>query len=144
MKKLLLLALIFIGFSVNAQVGIGTDISNLLNIKHILFDFDKANIRSDAQIELEKLLTVMHKYPDLNIEIRSHTDSRGSDVYNKSLSGRRAQSTMAYLIEHGIDEQRLKANGFGEERLLNDCGNASDCSATEHQKNRRSEFIVLE
>ncbi|SKC01208.1 Outer membrane protein OmpA [Salegentibacter salinarum] len=122
----------------------GTDISSLLNIKNILFDFDMANIRSDAQIELEKLLMVMQDYPDLKLEIRSHTDSRGSDSYNKALSERRAQSTKRYLIEKGISEQRLKAKGFGEERLLNDCGNGSACSSAEHQRNRRSEFIVLE
>ncbi|MBI6117650.1 OmpA family protein [Salegentibacter maritimus] len=122
----------------------GTDISKVLNIKHILFDFDKWNIRKDARVELEKLLAVMQKYPKLKIEIRSHTDSRGSDAYNKKLSERRAKSTMEYLIENNIDANRLKAKGYGEERLLNECKNGVNCSKEKHQENRRSEFIILE
>lgn len=121
----------------------GTDISNLLNIKYILFDFDKANIRNDAQIELEKLITVMQQYPDLKIEIRSHTDSRGSAKYNKTLSELRAQSTKSYLIENGISQNRLRAKGIGEENLINNCTDNVICREDKHQINRRSEFIVF-
>ncbi|MCX2838494.1 OmpA family protein [Salinimicrobium sp. MT39] len=120
----------------------GTDISSLLNIKYILFDFDRTNIRDDAEIELEKLLAVMQEYPELKIEIRSHTDSRGADAYNKLLSERRALSTKQYLVDKGIDKQRLSTKGLGEERLLNNCGNDENCPAEEHQKNRRSEFVI--
>lgn len=121
----------------------GTDISNLLNIKYILFDFDRANIRNDAQIELEKLITVMQQYPDLKIEIRSHTDSRGSAQYNKTLSELRAQSTKSYLIENGISQNRLRAKGIGEENLINNCTDNVICREDKHQINRRSEFIVF-
>lgn len=122
----------------------GTDISTLLNIKHILFDFDKSNIRSDARVELEKLITVMKKHPALKIEIGSHTDSRGSERYNNQLSERRAQSTMQYLIENDIEKDRLKAKGYGETKLLNKCDDGVPCSKAKHERNRRSEFIVLE
>lgn len=120
----------------------GTDLAKVLNIPIIYFDFDKSNIRKDAQVELEKLLAALNQYPNLKIEIRSHTDSRGNDAYNKALSQRRATSTLKYLVENGISEDRLSATGLGETELVNKCSNGIPCSAEEHQKNRRSEFIV--
>lgn len=120
----------------------GTDLAKVLNIPIIYFDFDKSNIRKDAQVELEKLLAALNQYPNLKIEIRSHTDSRGNDAYNKALSQRRATSTLKYLVENGIAEERLSAVGLGETELVNKCSNGVPCSAAEHQKNRRSEFIV--
>ncbi|HUH27274.1 OmpA family protein [Gelidibacter sp.] len=122
----------------------GTDLAKVLNIPIIYFDFDKSNIRKDAQVELEKVLAVLNQYPNLRLEIRSHTDSRGNDAYNKGLSQRRATSTLNYLVENGIPESRLQAVGFGESKLVNNCSNGVPCSADEHQKNRRSEFIIIE
>lgn len=122
----------------------GTDLAKLLNIPIIYFDFDKSNIRKDAQVELEKLLAVLNQYPNLKLEIRSHTDSRGNDAYNKALSQRRATSTLNYLVEKGIDAERLTALGMGETKLVNKCSNGIPCSEQGHQKNRRSEFIVVE
>lgn len=121
----------------------GTDLAKVLNIPIIYFDFDKSNIRPDAQVELEKVYAVMLEYPELRINIRSHTDSRGSDAYNQSLSERRAKSTREYLISKGINAQRLTSEGLGESELVNNCSNGVPCSEEEHQKNRRSEFIVL-
>src|SRR5690606_12483757 len=92
----------------------GTDLAKVLNIPIIYFDFDKSNIRKDAQVELEKLLAALNQYPTLKLEIRSHTDSRGNDAYNKALSQRRATSTLKYLVENGISEDRLSAVGLGE------------------------------
>lgn len=122
----------------------GTDLAKVLNIPIIYFDFDKSNIRQDAQVELEKVLAVLDQYPNIRLEIRSHTDSRGNDAYNKGLSQRRATSTLKYLVENGIPESRLQAVGFGESRLVNNCSNGVPCSAEEHQKNRRSEFIIID
>lgn len=122
----------------------GTDLAKVLNIPIIYFDFDKSNIRPDAQVELEKVYAVLMEYPKLRINIRSHTDSRGSDSYNQALSERRAKSTREYLISKGIDGQRLKSEGLGESELVNRCSNGVPCSVEEHQENRRSEFIVLE
>lgn len=122
------------------------DLAKLLDIPIIYFDFDKFNIRGDAELELQKVLAVLNKYPTMTIDIRSHTDCRGLAAYNERLSNSRAKSTRQYLIDKGVVSDRLTAKGYGESRLLNDCGceptNNSNCSDTEHQLNRRSEFIV--
>ncbi|WP_411895449.1 OmpA family protein [Winogradskyella sp. A2] len=122
------------------------DLAKILDIPIIYFDFDKSNIRYDAEIELQKVLAVLNKYPTMTIDIRSHTDCRGTETYNESLSERRAQSTRKYLVDNGIASERLTAKGYGEYRLVNDCGceptNESSCSEAQHQLNRRSEFII--
>ncbi|WP_268846255.1 OmpA family protein [Flavobacterium aestivum] len=121
----------------------GTDLAKVLNIPIIYFDLDKSNIREDSKIELEKILTVMEENPTLKIGIRSHTDSRASKDYNIKLSERRAQSTRNFLIEHGIAANRLTAKGYGESQLVNKCSDGVKCTEEEHQKNRRSEFIII-
>jgi len=115
-----------------------------LRLDMIFFDFDKAYIRSDAADELNKLVSVMNENPTMVIKIESHTDSRGSAVYNKYLSDRRAKSTRNYIISKGIDPKRIEsAIGYGEEQLLNECDGTVRCSREKHQLNRRSEFIIL-
>ena len=126
------------------ELSEGTDLAKVLNIPMIYFDFDKSNIRPDAEVELQKVVEVMNQYPELKIDIRSHTDSRGSDAYNEALSDRRAKSTMHYLISQGISKDRLTSKGYGESQLVNGCSNGVPCSKAEHQANRRSEFIVVE
>lgn len=118
------------------------DLGCRLTLQPIYFDFDKSNIRPDAAVELAKILAAMRQYEELIIHIESHTDSRGNDKYNESLSERRAQSTMAWLIEKGIAPSRLSAKGYGEYRLTNECGNGAKCTEEEHQLNRRSMFII--
>lgn len=122
----------------------GMDLAEVLNIPLIYFDFDKWDIREDAQVDIEKIYEVMQDYPDIRIKIHAHTDSRGNHEYNDLLSERRAQSTMDYLIDRGVDENRLEFEGHGERDLVNDCDGSIPCSAEEHQENRRSEFIVEE
>ena len=120
----------------------GFDLAVLL--EPIYFDFDKSNIRPDAAIELEKVIQIMKEYPQLRIDIRSHTDSRGNDEYNMVLSQRRNDSTIQYIIEEGgIDASRLEGRGYGESQLLNECSNHVACTEEQHQLNRRSQFIVL-
>lgn len=118
------------------------DLGCKLNLQPIYFDFDKSNIRPDAEIELAKILAAMREYPELIIHIESHTDSRGSDSYNEALSERRAQSTLTWLVGKGIDANRLTAKGYGETQLVNQCSNGVPCTAEEHQLNRRSMFII--
>ncbi len=118
------------------------DLGCRLNLQPIYFDFDKSNIRKDAEIELAKILAAMREYPEINIHIESHTDSRGSDSYNLALSERRAQSTLKWLVGKGIDKSRLTAKGYGETQLVNNCSNGVPCTAEEHQLNRRSMFII--
>lgn len=107
----------------------------------IYFDFDKSNITAQAAFELDKLVQIMNKYPDLVINATSHTDSRGSAPYNQRLSQRRAKSTQQYVISQGIDASRISAEGKGESDLKVKCG--SNCTDDEHQQNRRSEFLII-
>lgn len=123
---------------------IGTDLAKLLDLGPIYFDYDKSFIRADARVELEKVFAYMKEYPTVKIDVRSHTDSRGRDSYNLSLSDRRNKSTIKYLIERGINASRLTGRGYGETQLLNKCSNGVKCTDAEHQLNRRSEFIVIE
>lgn len=121
----------------------GVDLAKLLDIKIIHFDLAKWNIRPDAAADLDKIIAVMEQYPKMKVDIRSHTDSRASTKYNAQLSDKRAKSTLEYMVKNGIDRSRLTAKGYGESKLLNGCSNGVKCSEEEHQKNRRSEFIVI-
>ena len=118
------------------------DLGCRLTLLPIYFDFDKFNIRPDAEIELAKILAAMREYPQLIIHIESHTDSRGTDNYNIILSEKRAQSTRNWLVNQGIDRGRLSAKGYGESQLVNQCSNGVACTEEEHQLNRRSMFII--
>lgn len=117
---------------------------NQIVINPIFFDFDKWNIRTDAQYELENIVDVMRQHPTMIIKIESHTDSRGSDRYNIKLSNRRAQSTRDYIYSRGIEKERIaSAVGYGETQLLNECEDGVKCSEEKHQENRRSYFYIL-
>lgn len=121
----------------------GDDISKIMDIKSIYFDFDKHNIRPDAAVELQKVIEFLKANPKLAIDVRSHTDSRGSFEYNLDLSQRRNTSTINYIIEvGGIDKSRITGRGYGESKLLNNCSDGVKCTEEEHQLNRRSEFII--
>ncbi|WP_299060344.1 OmpA family protein [uncultured Polaribacter sp.] len=115
----------------------------MIDLDMIYFDLDKSYIRPDAAIELERVVRVMNRYPGINIELGSHTDSRASDDYNWSLSDRRATSTREWLIMRGISASRITGRGYGETELVNRCSNGVKCSESEHQLNRRTEFVVL-
>ena len=119
----------------------GADIASILNT--IYFNFGKSTIRDDAKIELEKIVEVLSKFPDIKIEIRSHTDSKSSSSFNQKLSQDRAKSTYQYLVSRGISSSRLAYNGFGESKLINKCKDRVECTEEEHQENRRSEFIIV-
>jgi outer membrane protein OmpA-like peptidoglycan-associated protein len=108
----------------------------------ILFDYNKHNIKPQAAFELDKLVAIMKKYPDMKISVESHTDTRGKAEYNRTLSEKRAQSTVQYVISQGIDKARITGTGFGLDKPASPCG--SKCSEADHQKNRRSEFIIIE
>ncbi|RIV47101.1 OmpA family protein [Flagellimonas pelagia] len=124
--------------------GFGDDLAKLLQLSTIYFDLNKYNIRPDAEIEIQKVIVAMEKYPSLKIKVNSHTDSRGNDAYNLWLSQKRAESTVNYMISKGISPDRLQGEGFGETRLVNECMNGVRCSEEQHQLNRRSEFIIFE
>jgi len=143
------------------------DLGCRLCLQPIFFDFDRYNIRPDAEIELAKILAAMQEYPQLVIHIESHTDSRATFSYNDILSDKRAQSTRDWLISKGVSAERLTAKGYGERQLLDrclvfdecgkeigsrdcteaqranpKCSDGVDCTEVEHQLNRRSMFII--
>ncbi|AUC74855.1 OmpA family protein [Olleya sp. Bg11-27] len=123
---------------------LGTDIAPLLGINIIYFDLDKAYIRQDAEVELRKIIDFLNVYSNVNIDVRSHTDSRNTSEYNLDLSNRRAKSTIDYLVNvGGINSARLTGQGYGETQLRNRCSDGTPCSESEHQLNRRSEFIIV-
>ena len=118
-----------------------------IRIDNLYYDLNKWNIRPDAAVELDKVVALMQKFPNMEIELSSHTDCRASMKYNDELSAKRAKSCVDYLGTHGIDPKRMIAVGYGERRLVNGCaceGNVkSNCTDEQHQQNRRTEFKIL-
>ncbi len=120
-----------------------TDCGKAIILKNIYYDLDKYFIREDAKPELNKLAQFMKDNPGVKIELSSHTDSRASDTYNMTLSQKRADAAVDYLVLQGIQKARLIPVGYGERRLLNRCRDGVDCSEAEHQINRRTEIKVI-
>ncbi|MDP3312090.1 OmpA family protein [Lutibacter sp.] len=120
-------------------------VSNLKMIKTnpIYFELDKSEITLQAAIELDKVVSILNNYPTIIIEVRSHTDSRATDSYNMTLSNDRAKSIINYIISKGIDAARISGIGLGETQLINKCSNGVPCTTIEHEKNRRTEFVVI-
>ena len=85
----------------------------------------------------------MTENPTVRIDVRTHTDCRASDKYNKTLSENRAKSVIAYIVRSGIPSSRITGRGYGETRLVNKCEDGVRCTEEEHQQNRRSEFIIV-
>lgn len=115
----------------------------IVNIDPIYFELNKDNITKVAKTELNKVIAIMNKYPALIIEGGSHTDVRGKNSTNLDLSIRRANSTVAYIVDKGIDSKRIKAKGYGETQPTNRCTQGVKCSNEEHAQNRRTEFVIL-
>ena len=113
-------------------------------LRNIYFDFDKADIRPDAALELDKIAAFLNSDPSVRIELSAHADSRGTHEYNMKLTQRRAESSVAYLVSKGIAADRLVAKGYGFTKLANHCAKGVECTEEEHQWNRRVEFFVIE
>ncbi|MFD2520733.1 carboxypeptidase regulatory-like domain-containing protein [Emticicia soli] len=117
---------------------------DIFRLDNIYYNYGQFFIRPDAIKELEaKLVPLLRKYPEMRIEIRSHTDSRSSDAFNMKLSENRARAVVDYLATRGIDVARVEAKGYGESELLNNCDNGATCTEEQHQANRRTEFKIL-
>jgi peptidoglycan-associated lipoprotein len=112
-------------------------------LENIYYDYDKWDIRPDAEPTLNRLADVLRQNPSIRIQLGSHTDCRGNDTYNQELSQRRAQSAVNYLIGKGINEDRLSAIGYGESQPAATCA-CTRCSEAEHQTNRRTTFKIVE
>ncbi len=119
------------------------DAGSRIELKNIYYDLAKWNIRPDAAAELDRLVSVLEEYPDLQIRLESHTDSRGADDFNMELSRKRSESAFQYLVSKGIDPDRLEHVGFGETQLVNKCEDGVNCTEEEHAENRRTVVEIL-
>lgn len=104
---------------------------------NVLFAFDKSNLTDDSKTSLNKLVKVLNSYPDTNIEVQGHTDSKGSISYNQNLSEQRASVVTGFLDNNGITDSRLTLKGFGESspKYTNE-------TADGRSQNRRVEFLI--
>ena len=117
---------------------------DIFKLNNIYYDLDKFFIRKDAAKELDRtVLPLLKKYPDMKVEIRSHTDARSGDNYNMQLSDNRARAVVDYLAQRGISTERLVSNGYGESEPANECVDGVQCKESQHQENRRTEFRIL-
>lgn len=128
------------------KVQEGMDLAKMIDIKPIYFDIGKFDIHKDAATELDKIVQVMNEYPNISIEVGSHTDCRASAEANLALSAARAKAGADYIVKRGINKARITAKGYGESKPINACTcsdtGESDCSEEELAKNHRTEFII--
>jgi len=113
----------------------------IIALNEIFFEYDKSNITKEAAFELDKAVETMKVNPTIVVMVKAHTDSRGSDKYNMSLSNRRAKSTVQYIISKGIAKERISGQGYGESEPKVNCG--ENCTEEQHAQNRRSEFLIV-
>lgn len=118
-------------------------VGDVVKLDNIYYDSESYKIRKDAARELEKLVLTMQKNPNMIIEIRSHTDTRGNALDNLSLSQRRANEVVDFLAQKGVAKNRMRGVGKGESEPVNGCGDGMQCTEAEHQRNRRTEFKIL-
>jgi outer membrane protein OmpA-like peptidoglycan-associated protein len=118
-----------------------SSVSNELIIsQNIYYPQNASSIDAKSLPKLDKIISEMKSNMNLKLVITSHTDSKGSETYNKELSVKRAETIAAYFISKGISKNRIKATGMGESQILNRCLDNVDCSEKEHELNRRTEF----
>lgn len=110
-------------------------------LNEINFEFDKSNINQEASFELDKLVQAMKNNEKLIIVVKSHTDNRGNDAYNRILSDKRAKSTVQYVVSKGIKVERISGTGYGESEPKVYC--QEKCTDAQNAQNRRSEFLIV-
>jgi outer membrane protein OmpA-like peptidoglycan-associated protein len=115
-------------------------------LKTIYYDFDKALFTKNSIVELNRVVKFMNDFPNVEVEIASYTDCRGSRTYNEKLSQNRSHASIEYVQKRITRPERIYGSGYGESKLLNNCACedevVSDCSEAEHQVNRRTEFTI--
>jgi outer membrane protein OmpA-like peptidoglycan-associated protein len=130
-----------------SKLEAGMDLATMLQLKPIFFDKGKFNIRTDAAVELDKIVGILNEYPNMEIELGSHTDCRGSAKSNADLSGKRAEASAAYIKKRITNPERISAKGYGESQLVNGCACEgavkSTCPEAVHQENRRTAFKII-
>ena len=114
------------------------EIGQIVRLNNVFFDFDKFNLRSESFVELDRVVTLLNENPNIEIEMSAHTDSRGSDEYNFTLSDNRAKSVMDYILSKGIAKSRITSKGYGETKPV-----ATNDTDEGRQLNRRVEFKIM-
>jgi outer membrane protein OmpA-like peptidoglycan-associated protein len=112
-------------------------------IRSFHFDSEKTLIRNDASAQLDKIIEIMMLYPQVDVQLTFHADSRGTEQFNLDLSRRRSEEVVKYLTRTGINKDRIQSTFVGESQLLNDCGDLADCDELQHQLNRTTEFKFI-
>ena len=125
------------------QFRVITAVNSIVKINNIYFDSNSSRIRPESKVELNEFVQVLVEYPEIRIEIRAHTDCLGDAAYNLTLSEKRAEAVVNYLIKKGISNRRLTLRGFGDTNPVNECTKGVTCSDDKHQENRRVEFKIL-
>ncbi len=139
------------------KIEVGADLGKILELKPVFngdlnaetvyFDLDKSDIRPDAVIELNKIVKIMNEYPGLVVELGSYSDCRATKEYNQALSDKRAKVSAWYIKSRINKPERIYGKGYGETKPVNGCScegtTTSNCTEEEHQKNRRTEFIIM-
>lgn len=124
------------------QATFGTITGGLMVTENVYFDYGKSDLVPEAKAVLNKVVISMNNNKNISLEITAHTDSRGDEKSNLSLSEKRAQEAKKYILSQGIDSKRITAKGLGESRLLNRCTDDIPCTEEEHAQNRRMEFTI--
>ncbi|HET6244713.1 MAG: tetratricopeptide repeat protein [Bacteroidetes bacterium] len=123
--------------------NLGKKKKELAITENIYYESGKWSILPEAQIVLEKVISVLKENPKVTITVESHTDSQASDDFNLELSNKRANAVAEHLIKAGVDKMRITGKGYGETQLTNRCANEVDCSSIEHGQNRRTVFQLI-
>ena len=131
---------LFINLQICSEV---LDCKNTIKLKAVLFDVAKYDLNTAAKTELDKLVRFMLDNEKVKVELGAHTDSRGAAADNQILSQKRANASVAYIVSKGVAVIRIAAVGYGETQLLNKCNDATTCTETEHQQNRRIEIKIV-
>lgn len=122
----------------NAPLAVGT----VIQLPNIYYNFDDASLRPDALQDLNLVVQLLNMYPEVDLELASHTDARGRTRYNQELSQNRSNNAVQYILSQGISNNRIRAAGYGEAKVRNRCVDGVACSEQEHQQNRRTEIVV--
>jgi len=110
----------------------------------IYFDYDLWYIRLKSKETLDKIVNILKENEGIELEIGTHTDIRGNNDYNEELSQKRSNSVYEYLVENGIDKNRLTAKGYGETQTIVKCATEESCTEEQHEINRRCEFVIVD
>ena len=129
--------------NINANLSMFEE-GDVVAIDNIYYDYGRCNIRTDASQELDRVATMLKRYKNMSIEIRSHTDSRATTEFNQKISDGRSKAVIKYLVKKGISASRLEETGYGESQLLNECADGVECTEEQHALNRRTEFKVVQ